>query len=476
MIRLFTADLETRAAAGFAPCHGWIQWLFQQGHTIITAQQAHCHRAASHLQATGNSVHHFKTDQQRGEDEQDAAEFEAPAGGVRGAIQSFRVRAASFASSVSESGGLAAEALSSAIGAAMREASSPGALGGGGGKPRRSLKGGGGGAATSLPGAAPDSNRPSGTAPRHIEGGDVAYAPAPSQASSPRAHSPALGSGAAGAAVEDVRVSSTSPEHGAGVSVSDDGAACKKRTTVTFVDDAAAPPPPARAAPHKTKSRSRLQSATAPEPPAAPEERTSPGKSPRGKRVVANPLPQPEPLQLPAAKGGKAEPGLWVLRRTGCVRNKYLMADSLGRGQFGAVCVAMERSTGERWACKSVSKRRVQVWMTCTASCTRLRPLLLCRFNGMVGSVELHLHPDKHNMRSQGMHDFSMTDVLREVEVLYTVGGHPGVVGLREVSISTRSSVCLLLVVLQPMPQEALGYESLGAIMHQLHPQTLAAP
>jgi serine/threonine protein kinase len=33
----------------------------------------------------------------------------------------------------------------------------------------------------------------------------------------------------------------------------------------------------------------------------------------------------------------------------------------------------------------------------------------------------------------QGMHDFSMADVLREVEVLYTVGGHPGVVGLHEV-------------------------------------------
>lgn len=26
----------------------------------------------------------------------------------------------------------------------------------------------------------------------------------------------------------------------------------------------------------------------------------------------------------------------------------------------------------------------------------------------------------------QGMHDFSMADVLREVEVLYTIGGHPG--------------------------------------------------
>ncbi len=35
----------------------------------------------------------------------------------------------------------------------------------------------------------------------------------------------------------------------------------------------------------------------------------------------------------------------------------------------------------------------------------------------------------------QGMHDFSMADVLREVELLYLVGGHPGVVGLREVRV-----------------------------------------
>lgn len=36
------------------------------------------------------------------------------------------------------------------------------------------------------------------------------------------------------------------------------------------------------------------------------------------------------------------------------------------------------------------------------------------------------------------MHDFSMADVLREVEVLYLVGGHPSVVGLREVSVVQR--------------------------------------
>ncbi|KAL6748042.1 kinase-like domain-containing protein [Haematococcus lacustris] len=100
-------------------------------------------------------------------------------------------------------------------------------------------------------------------------------------------------------------------------------------------------------------------------------------------------LPTPS---IPAAKGGPAEPGLWVLRRTGDVRNKYIVGEQLGRGQFGVVCIAIDKAKGTRWALKSVSKRRVQ-----------------------------------------GMHDFSMADVLREVEVLYTIGGHPGVVGLREV-------------------------------------------
>lgn len=65
---------------------------------------------------------------------------------------------------------------------------------------------------------------------------------------------------------------------------------------------------------------------------------------------------------------------------------------ALGKGQFGQVIMATDLVDGSRWACKSVSKRRVQ-----------------------------------------GMHDFSMSDVLREVEVLYLVGGHPSVVGLREV-------------------------------------------
>ncbi|KAF5837173.1 kinase-like domain-containing protein [Dunaliella salina] len=95
---------------------------------------------------------------------------------------------------------------------------------------------------------------------------------------------------------------------------------------------------------------------------------------------------------VPAARGGPTEPGLWVLRRTGCVHDKYVMTQTIGKGQFGIVCIAVEKGTGEKWACKSVSKRRVQ-----------------------------------------GMHDFSMVDVLREVELLYLVGGHPGVVGLREV-------------------------------------------
>ncbi len=36
--------------------------------------------------------------------------------------------------------------------------------------------------------------------------------------------------------------------------------------------------------------------------------------------------PEPKVMHaVPAARGGPAEPGLWVLRRTGCVRDKYIL-------------------------------------------------------------------------------------------------------------------------------------------------------
>jgi D-mannonate dehydratase len=38
-----------------------------------------------------------------------------------------------------------------------------------------------------------------------------------------------------------------------------------------------------------------------------------------------------------------------------------LVLQVLGRGQFGVVSIAVEKATGAKWACKSVSKRRVQV-------------------------------------------------------------------------------------------------------------------
>jgi hypothetical protein len=62
-----------------------------------------------------------------------------------------------------------------------------------------------------------------------------------------------------------------------------------------------------------------------------------------------------------SVQGGHSEPGLWVLRRTGDVRSKYILGEVLGRGQFGVVCIAIDKAKGTRWALKSVSKRRVQV-------------------------------------------------------------------------------------------------------------------
>ena len=50
------------------------------------------------------------------------------------------------------------------------------------------------------------------------------------------------------------------------------------------------------------------------------------------------------------------------------------------------------------------------------------------------------------------MHDFTMADVLREVELLYLVGGHPGVVGLKEVRRGCRCVCeCVLLSAFREM-------------------------
>lgn len=41
--------------------------------------------------------------------------------------------------------------------------------------------------------------------------------------------------------------------------------------------------------------------------------------------------PEPKVMHaVPAARGGPAEPGLWVLRRTGCVRDKYILTKGCG--------------------------------------------------------------------------------------------------------------------------------------------------
>lgn len=371
------------------------------------------------FQANADAIRHFKSGHHNDDESLQRTLNMTDAG-----AESFRSRAASFASSVSE-GGLAAEAFGDAIGAVLRDASPAPTRPGKQPKRRSKQKSR---ETLSVPGATPS--------PRHSSNGtsqaqrNSAGAPAPSishMTSAPMPYAaetdptpsslpPLIPATSApnpnplnnGGGTEDRARSA--PQHQDSVNGEPGPDQPQKerqrRPTVTFeaaVSDA--PTGPRTVVRERNKSRLKVasQPGQAPSPNVDSSNAPSPTSDPASIQSIKScrsigknrgPTPPVLPMvpMVPAAKGGACEPGLWVLRRTGNVRHKYILADALGRGQFGAVCVAVDRTSGEKWACKSVSKRRVQ-----------------------------------------GMHDFSMADVLREVEVLYTVGGHPGVVGLREV-------------------------------------------
>ncbi|KAG1676955.1 hypothetical protein FOA52_014831 [Chlamydomonas sp. UWO 241] len=82
----------------------------------------------------------------------------------------------------------------------------------------------------------------------------------------------------------------------------------------------------------------------------------------------------------------------YVLRKTNDVLERYVVQEEeLGSGQFGVVSVVVEKTTGKKYAMKSMSKRRADV------------------------------------AANQG------ADIRTEVEVLYHLGGHANVVQLHEV-------------------------------------------
>lgn len=369
------------------------------------------------LQEDANRIRAFKSAHYDGDPRADVPASPAP--GALRAPSTTKSRANSFSSSITE-GGLAGEALGQALRAVLRDGRSA--------KAQHKDTRQGHQPEPSLPGVA-------GT-PRESHTGDVLAKPIIKPTVSP----PISSNGAPAAKYDPTDVARSSdesdtvhvpktrkstpavptqpredkspresPESGATESTGPhkEGKEGKRRAVVTFEPQMAT-----QAAENSNRgmvrNKSRLGQSSQPgtatgDVVAAAADKLMTQRSLGNKRPPPPPPPAlPIAPALPAAKGGQSEPGLWVLRRTGVVRHKYILADALGRGQFGAVCIAMDRGSGERWACKSVSKRRVQ-----------------------------------------GMHDFSMSDVLREVEVLYTVGGHPGVVGLREVKHTHTHTLCM---------------------------------
>lgn len=77
-----------------------------------------------------------------------------------------------------------------------------------------------------------------------------------------------------------------------------------------------------------------------------------------------------------------------MLKPSTDVRNHYDLGKVLGKGQFGTTRVAVDRETGRKYACKTISKRKLA-------------------------------------------HQDDIDDVRREVQILHHLAGHPNVTQLR---------------------------------------------
>lgn len=86
------------------------------------------------------------------------------------------------------------------------------------------------------------------------------------------------------------------------------------------------------------------------------------------------------------------------------VTTLYNLGRVLGRGQFGVTRLAEEKGSGEKYACKSISKRKLTYAMKCTTSC-------------------------ESTPRYSSKEDIE--DVRREVQIMHHLAGDPNVVKLK---------------------------------------------
>ncbi|KAL2900905.1 Calcium-dependent protein kinase 20 [Bienertia sinuspersici] len=74
-------------------------------------------------------------------------------------------------------------------------------------------------------------------------------------------------------------------------------------------------------------------------------------------------------------------------RKTGSIKETYILGRKLGQGQFGTTFMCVERSTGKEYACKSIAKRK------------------------LITSEDVE-------------------DVRREIQIMHHLAGHPNVIGI----------------------------------------------
>lgn len=82
------------------------------------------------------------------------------------------------------------------------------------------------------------------------------------------------------------------------------------------------------------------------------------------------PLPPPPPPPQPVVKPGFSPPSMQLTKTQSQIRTVfekpmvdvntlYVLEKELGHGQFGVTYLCTERATGKKYACKSISKRKL---------------------------------------------------------------------------------------------------------------------
>jgi serine/threonine protein kinase len=61
------------------------------------------------------------------------------------------------------------------------------------------------------------------------------------------------------------------------------------------------------------------------------------------------------------------------------IGEKYILGKVLGKGQFGTTRIAIHKETGEKFACKTISKRKIVKQQVCMNVVLTVRKFLPCK-------------------------------------------------------------------------------------------------